>query len=60
MRKFYKCDNEGCPQTQMQCDPYTLEGGYGSTVMDMDVLHFCSMKCLREWVNNGPFKDVTE
>lgn len=54
------CDRDGCQQTEMQCDPYTIRGGYGSTVMDCEERHFCSLKCLREWVNTGEFKDCDE
>ena len=33
----------------MQCDPLTLEHGYGSP-FDGDTHHFCSLKCLQGWV----------
>jgi hypothetical protein len=55
----YQCAREGCPEQWMQYNPYTLSGGYGSTVLDMEPdLTFCSLQCLRLWVTTGVYKDV--
>jgi hypothetical protein len=57
----YKCDRYGCNQVDMVAPPYTLSGGYGSTILDCEPdVHFCSLQCLREWVNTGWAKDVTK
>jgi len=36
-------------ETFMQCDTITLEHGYPSP-MDGDTQHFCSLRCLKDWV----------